>query len=150
MKSRVRRGHRRHLLIDRNRITGRWTELPSGEPNFLTVVMVAQAPGMVQAADRRDHLAMFLHRFERAREVVILIRRRDLIVQGIDSVGNVDERAAPWRGSLNCLRAGHAFQKRQRDEAAQPAQGVPPVDEPGLALNVAHGMGLLAFLKEVG
>ena len=62
--------------------------------------MMAEASRMMQTADRRDDLAVLLQRLKRTGKLVILARRGDLIVQRVDTVGEIDEGAAPRRGSL--------------------------------------------------
>ena len=139
MKTRVRRGNLGHFLIDRNRVAIRRPELAAGEPNFLTVMMVAQSARMMQAADGRDHIAMLLQRLERARKCVALARRGDLVIERVDAVGNINEHTA---ARLLARRLGlgghHAVEKRQCDEAAHAAQGGAAVHQPGVCLNVTH------------
>ncbi len=150
VKTRVRGGDLGHLLIDRNRVAIRRSQLAAGEPDFLAVVVVTQPARMMQAADWRDHVAMLLQRLERARKSVALARRGDLVIERVDAVGNVNEHTAA-RLKVRCLGLGghHAVEQRQRNKAAHAAQGGAAVNQPGSGLYVTHDFSL-AFLKQVG
>ena len=135
-----------HLLIHGDGVAIRWAELAAGEPDLQAVVVVAEAARVVQAADRGDHFAELLQRLERAGELIVLAGLENLVVQRMDAVGEVDEGAAPWRGDLlRRAERDHAFQKRQRDDAAERLESMAAVDEPGLGLDV-HGSSLFLVL----
>ena len=130
MKAGVRGGHLSHSLIDRNRVAVGRSEPAPSEPDLLAVVMVTEAAGVMQAADRRDDAAMLFQRLEGAGKAEVLTWRHDLIVEGVDAVGNVDEDASL---GLRCRRRKcrtHTFKQRQGDEAAEAAENVPTVDLP--------------------
>ena len=134
------RGDLGHLLVDGDGVAIRRAELSAGQPDRDAVVVMAERSRMMQAADRRDDLAMLFQRLERPGELVVLARRGDLVVERMDAVREVDEGTAPRRGGLLLGRPqrDHALQERQRDASAQRTQGVAAVDQPGLGKIVAH------------
>lgn len=98
-------------------------------------MVVAECAWMVKPADGSDCIAVFFERLERARKLVVLARGGDLVVERVNPVGEVNERAAFGRvvsGSLCGTKWHHAFQQGQRDKGAHGAQGVTAVDKPGL------------------
>ena len=101
---------------------------------------MTQSSRVMQSADRRDYLAMLFERLERTRELVILARRRNLIVERMHSVGEVNEGTTSWRSGLllGSSKRHHALEERQRNTSAHGTQGVSAVDEPGLGEEV-HG-----------
>ena len=87
-----------HLLVDGDRIAVRGAEFAAGQPGVDALVVVAEAAGVIQAADRGDRLPMLLKRFEGTGELVVRPVLGDLVVERVDAVGQVDEGAALGRG----------------------------------------------------
>ena len=134
------RGDLGHLLIHGDDVAFRRADLSASQPDVDAVVVVPEASRMMQTADRSDDLAVLLQRLKRPGKLVILTRRRDLIVQRMDAVREVDEGTAPrsFRLLLRRVERDHAFQEWKRDAGTHRAQGIAAVDQPGLCLNVAH------------
>ena len=102
--------------------------------------MVAEGSRVVQPADGRDDVAVFLQGLQRPGEPVVLAGREDLVVERVDAVGEVDEGAAPGRGggAFRRTQRDHAVQQGQGYETAQRAESVAAVHQPGLGQVVAH------------
>ncbi len=67
-----------------------------------------------KAADGRDHVAVFLKRFEQPGEFVLLARLSDLVVGSVNAVGQVDKGATSRRGSrLRRAKRSHTFTGHQ-------------------------------------
>ena len=110
-------GDFRHLLVDGDGVTVRGAELAAGQPSADAVMVVAKAAGVIETADRRDRLAVFLERLERAREAVIRAGLGNLVVERVDAVREVDEGTATGRGGqlLGGAQREHALEERQGD-----------------------------------
>ena len=135
-----------HQLVDGDRVLLRLADPRPGQPDLLAVVVVADAVGMMQAADRRDLLAVLLQYGEGLRHRVVTARAPDLPLVVVHPVGQVDEDAPPGacrgRGGRRGPRDPHALQKRQGDGRADPAEHVATVDERRGAKDV-HGKLLM-------
>lgn len=146
------RGHLGDLLVHRNRVAFRWPNLSPGEPNVDAVVMMAEAAWMMQPADGRDHIAMFLQRLERSGELIILAGGRDLVVQRVNSVGEINEGRSARRLAVG-LRGperNHAFEKRQSDAGTGGTKSVTAVHEPGLGKEVHGCSGVGVMVVAIG
>ena len=75
---RLRRGHLGHELIDRDRVPFRRADLAAGQPDGAAVVVMAQPVRVMQAADRRDDLAVLLQRRRAAWKLVVRAGLRHL------------------------------------------------------------------------
>jgi hypothetical protein len=103
--------------------------------------MMTQAARMMQTADRRDDVAMLLQRLQRTRELVILARRRDLVVQRVHAVREVDEGAALRRLAMafSAARSGTMHSSMGSEMKLPSAEGVAAIEEPGLG-EIVHKM----------
>ncbi len=99
----------------------RRANLSAGQPDVDAVVVMAEASRMMQTADRRDDLAVLLQRLERPGKLVVLARRRDLIVQRMDAVGEVDEGTAPRRGGCCSAARSGTMHSRNGSEMQVPS-----------------------------
>ena len=136
------RGDLCHFLVNGYGVAIRWAKFSASDVDFLAVVMVSQSPWVVHATDGGDDVAVFLQWFESAGEFVVLTRLEDLVVEGVDPIGNVDEHTAArfvFGGSM--CGSAHAFQKGKCDETSEPPKGMTATDFPGLCLYVAHKFG---------
>jgi len=106
-------------------------------------VVVAEAVGVVQPADGGDDFAVTLQGLEAAAEAVVPPRFQDLVVEGVDPVGQVDEDAALGRPGSGAGGGGpqrsHAVEEGQGNGGAEAPEDVAAVQEPVLALDV-HGV----------
>ena len=109
------------------------TNFPSGQENINTVVMMTNASRVVKAADRRDGITVFFQRFEGTGKLVITAGFGDLVIEGVDAVGEIDEGAAFGRGDLfGRLERGHAFEHGEGNAGTHGPKGMATVDTPGL------------------
>jgi hypothetical protein len=91
------RGNLRHLLIHGNGVAVRRAKFSSGQENIDAVVMMTDCSGVVQPADRCDNIAVFFERLQRLGKLVVFPFGKNLIVQRMNAVREVDEGAAAGR-----------------------------------------------------
>ena len=122
-----------HQLIDRDRVALGLADLAAGKPDRLAAVVVAEPVGMVQAADRRDLIAMLLEHRERGGKAIVAAIAEDLPLAAVHAVGQVDEDAAAGLcgggGSGSRPRWPHAIEERQGEGGAEAAKHVATVNE---------------------
>ncbi len=87
-------------------------QLAASQPDRNAVVVMAERPWVMQATDGRNDLAMFLQRLKGPRKLVVFAGCRDLIVQRMHAVGEIDKGTALGRCRLSLSRSqrDHAFQ----------------------------------------
>ena len=83
-----------HQLIDRDRVAHPIADLRPGQPDALAAVVMAEGVGMVESADRRDHLPVLLEHGQRLRQLVAAASLPDLPVPVVHAVGQIDEDTA--------------------------------------------------------
>ena len=94
---------------------------------------MTNASRVVKAADGRNGITVFFQRFEGTRELVVTAGFGDLVIEGVDAVGKIDEGAAFGRGDLfGRLERGHAFEHRECDAGTHGPEGMATIDTPGL------------------
>ena len=99
---------------------------------------------MMQPADRRDVGSVLFQRQERLRELVLRAGLRDLIVNRIHAVWQINEDA-PLGSRLRLRREQrpHAIEQRQRERHAKSAQHIPATKQPVLREEVSHWVSLI-------
>ena len=92
---------------------------------------------MVQAADRRDDLAVLFQSRERLRKRVIRAGGRHFPGGRVDAVGQVDEHAAlRAHRSIGSEQRPHAIEQWQSQRDAETAEDLTAINEPALCAKV--------------
>ena len=84
-------------LIDGDRVPCNWPRLSTSQPHRLASMMMTDCPWVVQTTDRGDKITVAFQWFQAFTELIILSMLKDLIVQGIYSVGKINEYTSAWR-----------------------------------------------------
>ena len=122
-----------HFLIHRDGITVGGPNFSSGQKDVNAVVMMAKAARVMKATDRSDGITVFFKWLEGTGKFVVPSRFGDLVIEGMDTVGQIDKSAPSGCGNLfGCLERSHAFEHGEGNAGTHSPKSMASVDKPGL------------------
>ena len=117
------------LLIYGDGVAVSGTNFPPGQENINAVVVMTNASGVMQATDRRDGITVFFQRFEGTGELVVRTGLGDLVIEGVNTVGKIDESTPSGGGNLfGCLEWSHTFEHWKCNVGTHGAEGMAAID----------------------
>jgi hypothetical protein len=91
--------------------------------------MVTNTSRVVKPTDRRDGITVFFQGFEGTGEFVVRAGLGDLVIEGVNTVGQVDESTPSGGGNFfSRLERSHAFEHGESDTGSHCTEGMAAID----------------------